>query len=66
MNPHAGNILSELQELLCSFQLKSLEYWLYFRFWEKGQGHDLSDKVVCRGPAPSKIHVKKRENKKII
>ena len=61
MNPRAGNILSELQELLRSFLLKTLEHWLYFCLWEKGQGHDLSDKVVCHGhcgmriegPAPS-------------
>ena len=46
MNPRAGYILSERQEWLRSFPLKSLEHWLYFRFWEKGQGHHLSDKAV--------------------
>ena len=46
VNPRAGYILSELQERLGSFPLKYLEHWLYFRFWEKGQGHHLSDKVV--------------------
>ena len=70
MNPRAGNILSELQERLRSFSLKSLEHRLYFRFWEKGQGHDLSDKVVrptvivvcgLKGEVLHLVNIEKRE-----
>ena len=46
INPRARHILCELQERLRTFPLKSLEHWLYFSFWEKAQGHDLSDEDV--------------------
>ena len=72
MNPRAGYILSELQERLRSFPLKSLERWLYFRSWEKGQGHDLSDEVVrptvivvC-GMKAEVLHLVNKEKRKYI
>ena len=63
MNPRAGYILSELQEWLRSFLLKFLEHWLYFRFWEKGQGctshGHCGMQFEGRGPAPGKQSEKK-------
>ena len=35
----SGSINPRARHILC-------EHWLYFCFWEKGQGHDLSDEDV--------------------